>query len=219
MIGEQVLKELLAQMLPKQAFHLQYSFKSGEKVDAAIQTSAGIIPIDSKFPMENFRRLNAASGDTEKKTAMRDFERDVRRHIDDISKKYILTEEGTIDYALMYVPSEAVYYEIVNNPNLFDYSGKKRVLPVSPTTFYAYAKAILMSFEGQKIEAQAKQILASLRAIQKDYTKVEDNLNVLQKHLNNAYNMMGNVFTSFEHLGRKITSTRNLDSGSKKLKN
>lgn len=215
-IGEQVLKELLSQYLPKQSFQLQYSFKSGEKVDAAIKTTAGIIPIDSKFPMENFRRMTSAKDEKEKKLHEKGFEKDVKKHIKDISKKYILTEEGTIDYALMYIPSEAVYYEIVNKPSLFDYSGEKRVLPVSPTTFYAYMRAILMSFEGQKIDAKAKEILSAIRAIQKDYTKVEDNLNVLQKHLNNAYNMMGGVLTSFTQLGRKIASTHSLDQGVKK---
>lgn len=214
-IGEQVLKEVLAQMLPKQTFHLQYSFKSGEKVDAAIKTSAGIIPVDSKFPMENFRKMTSAKDSKDQGLHKRQFEKDVRKHINDISRKYILTEEGTIDYALMYVPSEAVYYEIVNNTKLFDYSGTKRVLPVSPTTFYAYMKAILMSFEGQKIEKQARAILVALRAIGKDYEKVEDNLSVLQKHLNNAYNMMSNVLTSFTHLGQKIVSTQTLDEGAK----
>jgi DNA recombination protein RmuC len=212
-VGEQVLKELLTQFLPKQSFNLQYTFKSGEKVDAAIKTAAGIIPVDSKFPMENFRKMAGAKTEEEKKMWEKEFERDVKAHIDSISRKYILTEEGTIDYALMYVPSEAVYYEIVNNASLFDYAGAKRVLPVSPTTFYAYIRAILMSFEGQKIEAKAREILASLRAVQKDYTKVEDNLGVLQKHLNNAYNMMGSVIGSFSQLGRKISSTRNLGAG------
>jgi DNA recombination protein RmuC len=116
----------------------------------------------------------------------------------------------------MYIPSEAVYYEIVNNEKLFDYAGDKRVLPVSPTTFYAYMRAILMSFEGQKIEAKAREILASIRAIQKDYNKVADNLGVLQKHLTNAFNMMGNVFSSFTQLGQKITSTKSLGEGVKK---
>ena len=214
-IGEQVLKELLGQMLPKQSFHLQYSFKSGDIVDAAIKTSGGIIPIDSKFPMENFRRMTSAKSENEKKSFEKQFEKDVKKHIKDISRKYILTEEGTIDYALMYIPSEAVYYEIVNNTKLFDYSGVKRVLPVSPTTFYAYMRAILMSFEGQKIEKEARAILVALRAIGKDYEKVEDNLSVLQKHLNNAYNMMSNVLTSFTHLGQKIVSTQTLGEGTK----
>lgn len=220
-IGEQVLKEMLGQYLPKSSFNLQYTFKSGEKVDAAIKTEAGIIPIDSKFPMENFRKMMGVGSDLEKKQHEREFVRDVKTHIDSISKKYILTEEGTIDYALMYIPSEAVYYEVVNNQDLFDYAGLKRILPVSPTTFYAYIKAILMSFEGQKIETQAKQILSSLRAIQKDYIKVEDNLGILQKHLTNAFNMMGNVFSSFVQLGQKISNTQGLEDGierEKKLK-
>ena len=214
-IGEQVLKELISQMLPKQSFHLQYTFKSGAKVDAAIKTSAGIIPVDSKFPLENFRRMSSAKDETEKRIFDREFIRDVKKHIDDISGKYILTEEGTIDYALMYIPSEAVYYEIVNNQSLFEYAGEKRVLPVSPTTFYAYMRVILMSFEGQKIELQAKEILSALRATQKDYGKVGESLGVLQKHLTNAYNMMSSVFSSFNQLGQKITSTQNIGEGAK----
>lgn len=210
-IGEQILKELLGQMLPKQTFHLQYTFKSGATVDAAIKTGNGIIPIDSKFPMENFRKIMSAKDDDERKVVTKEFVNDVKKHIDDISKKYILTEEGTMDYALMYIPSEAVYYEIVNNQQLFDYSGTKRVLPVSPMTFYAYMKAILMSFEGQKIEEQAKQILQTIRAVQKDYVKVEDNLGILGRHLTNAYNQMSNVTSSFTLLGQKLSSTRTFE--------
>lgn len=211
-MGEQMLKELLKQFLPKQSFKLQHTFKSGEKVDAAIKTSGGIIPVDSKFPMENFRKMYEGS-ESEKKIHEKQFKRDVKKHIVNISKKYILTEEGTIDYALMYIPSEAVYYEVVNDADLFDYAQGKRVLPVSPTTFYAYIKAILMSFEGQKIEKQAGKILASLRAIKKDYEKVEDNLSTLQKHLTNAHNMMSNVFDTFGKLGQKISNTQHLKSG------
>lgn len=214
-IGEQVLKELLGQMLPKQSFNLQYSFKSGAKVDAAIKTAAGIIPVDAKFPMENFRKMMGAKTDKEKKAFEKDFIKDVKKHINDISSKYILTEEGTIDYALMYLPSEAVYYEVVNNSDLFDYSGKKRVLPVSPMTFYAYLRAILMSFEGQKIEAKARQILAAIRAVQKDYNKVEDNLSILGKHIQNAYNQMSNVLSGFTLLGQKLSSTQALGEGTK----
>jgi DNA recombination protein RmuC len=215
-VGEQVLKELLGQFLPKQSFNLQYTFKSGEKVDAAIKTSAGIIPVDSKFPMENFRKMTSAQSESEKKVYEKEFESDVKKHIETISRKYILADEGTIDYALMYIPSESVYYEVANNQKLFDYAGEKRVLPVSPTTFYAYLRAILMSFEGQKIEARAREILVALRAIQKDYSKVDENLSVLQKHLNNAYNMMSSVVSSFTHLGQKISSTQKLGGGVKK---
>lgn len=214
-IGEQVLKELLGQMLPKQSFHLQYAFKTGAVVDAAIVTSAGVIPIDSKFPMENFRKMSKAETEQEKELFQKEFYRDVKKHIDDISKKYILTDEGTIDYALMYLPSEAIYYEICNTDGLMDYSHERRVLPVSPTTFYAYLRSILMSFEGQKIEAQAKEILAAIKAIEKDYTKVGDNLGLLGKHLNNANNTMSTVLSGFGQLGQKISSTQRLSRETK----
>jgi len=210
-IGEQVLKELLSQTLPKQLFFLQYTFKSGLTVDAIIKINTGIIPIDSKFPMENFRRMLEAKEEEKKRIITRDFEKDVKKHIEEIARKYILTEEGTVDYALMYIPSEAVYYEIVNNPQLFEYAVAKRVLPVSPMTFYAYLRAILMSFEGQRIERQARQILQIIRAIQKDYLKIEDNLGILSRHLTNAYNQMNNVLGSFTLLGQKLSSTRMLE--------
>lgn len=219
-IGEQVLKELLQQILPAQTFHLQYTFKSGVTVDAAIQTGNGLVPIDSKFPMENFRRMYDSKTELEAKQARKEFVKDVKKHVDDIARKYILTDEGTIDYALMYIPSEAIYYEVVNNASLFDYCGEKKVLPVSATTFYAYIRAILISFEGQKIEEKAKQILSSIRAIQKDYEKVESNMTTLGKHITNSYNMMMQTLTTFTQLGQKIASTnkiRDLEKDKEKL--
>lgn len=203
-MGEHILNELLAQILPKQSFHLQYVFKSGDKVDAAIITAAGIICIDSKFPLENFRKMHSGE---DKKEAEKLFIRDVKGHIETIAKKYILTDEGTIDYALMYIPSESVYYEIVNNPDVFEYAASKNVLPVSPTTFYAYLRAILMSFEGQKIEAQAKEILRAIKAVERDYAKVGEGLSLMGRHMTNAYNSLNNVNSSFAQLGQKIAST------------
>lgn len=206
-IGEQVLKELLSQMLPKQSFHLQFAFKSGETVDAAIKTANGIIPIDSKFPLNNFRKM-LEGHESEKKAAEKNFTADVKKHIETIAKKYILPEEGTFDYALMYVPSEAVYYEIVQREELFEFSNQKRVLPVSPMTFYAYLKAILMSFEGQKIELTIRQLMGVIRSLQKDYLTLSENLSLLNKHINNAANQMSNVQTSFVLMGRKIEKTQ-----------
>ena len=203
-IGEQILKEILGQMLPKQSFHFQYAFKSGAIVDAAIKTVNGLVPVDAKFPMENFRKLTAGRDPEIRKTASKSFLSDVKKHLDAISKKYILTDEGTTDFALMYVPSEAVYYEIVNSPELFDYAQTKAVLPVSPMTFYAYLKTILMSLEGQRIETEAREILKIIRGIQKDYIEVQDNLGVLSKHLTNAYNQMHQVETRFMSLGQKV---------------
>lgn len=212
-IGEQVLKDLITQMFPKSSFHLQYTFKSGEKVDAAIKTAAGILPIDSKFPMENFQKMSKSKDKKEEQDFRKLFFRDIKKHIQAISRKYILPEEGTMDFALMYIPSEPVYYEVVNEPQLLEFARRSRVYPVSPTTLYAHLQTILLSYEGQKIEQRAKEVFRLLRAIQGDYNKVEENLFTLQKHLNNAFNMMNNVLSAFTQLGQKITSTQNLRSG------
>ena len=210
-IGEQVLRELLRQFLPKESFHLQYRFRSGEIVDAAIKTESGIIPIDAKFPMENFKGMMKAETESQKKVFEKEFSKDVRKHIDDIAKKYILPEEGTIDYALMYIPSEPVYYEIMSNiPELSEYAYKKRVLPVSPSTFYAYMRAILMSFEGKKIEESARSILASLRGIKGDSEKFGEALRILTKHITDAKNTTDLVNTRYISLHSKIDNAGGL---------
>jgi DNA recombination protein RmuC len=217
-IGEEVLKDLIAQMFPKKAFHLQYSFKSGDKVDAALKTDAGLLPIDSKFPMENFQRMIKAETKAEKQKAKTAFKADVKKHIKTISQKYILPEEGTMDFALMYIPSEAVFYEIANIPDLTDFARKHRVYPVSPTTLYAHLQTILLSFEGKKIEARSREVFQLLRAIRKDYEKTEGSLSVLGKHLQNAYNQMNNVVSSFNLMGQKISSGRELSEGKEETK-
>jgi DNA recombination protein RmuC len=208
-IGEQVLKDLISQMFPKNSFNLQYEFKSGEKVDAAIKTEAGILPIDSKFPMENFQKMSKAEG-KEKEIFQKEFVRDVKKHIDAISKKYILPEEGTMDFALMYVPSESVYYEVVNETELMDYARRVRVYIVSPSTLYAHLQTILLSFEGKRIEEKSKEIFIMLRALQIDYNKVDDSLGVLGKHLNNAYSQFNNVNSGFSQIGQKLNSTKTI---------
>jgi DNA recombination protein RmuC len=208
-IGEQVLKDLISQMFPKNSFNLQYEFKSGDKVDAAIKTEAGILPIDSKFPMENFQKMFKSEG-KEKEAFQKEFIRDVKKHIDAISKKYILPEEGTMDFALMYVPSESVYYEVVNETELMDYARRVRVYIVSPSTLYAHLQTILLSFEGKRIEEKSKAVFIMLRALQIDYNKVDDSLGVLGKHLNNAYSQFNSVTSGFSQIGQKLNSTKNL---------
>jgi len=206
-IGEHVLKELLAQNFPKSSYKLQYHFKTGSIVDAVLVTSQGLIPIDSKFPIDTFKKIAKATNKDEIASIRKDFERDVKKHVDDIARKYILAEEKTVDYALMYIPSESVYYELINSETIFDYAGQNRVLPVSPMSFYAYIKAILISFEGEKIETKAKEILKILQAIKKDYQKTDEAFSVLNKHVTNAYNQSSQVSKTFSSLGQKLDST------------
>jgi len=215
-IGEQVLKDLITQIFPKNSFHLQYEFASGEKVDAAIQTDAGILPIDAKFPMENFQKLSKAKTEEETTALRKDFSRDIKKHIDAIAKKYILPTEGTMDFALMYVPSESVFYEIVVMDDLVEYAKQQRVYIVSPTTLYAHLQTILLSFEGRKIEAQSKEVLRLLRGLQIDYDKVNESMDVLGKHLGNASNQYSNVNRNFLGLGQKISTIKQLGNSVEK---
>ena len=209
-IGEQVLKDLIAQMFPKNSFYIQYQFKSGERVDAAIKTDAGILPIDSKFPMENFQKMSKTESKIDKALFQKEFERDVKKHITDIARKYILPEEGTMDFALMYVPSESVYYELVNMLSIMDFAKQSRVYIVSPTTLYAHLQTILLSFEGRKIEVRSKDLFRMLRALQVDYNKVGDSMMVLGKHINNASSQFNNVSTGFNQIGNKLNSAKTL---------
>ena len=207
-LGEEVLKDLLSKIFPKGAIYLQHQFKSGEKVDVALKTDAGLLPIDSKFPMENFQKMIKEEAEVDRDRARKEFSRDIKKHIDAISKKYILPEEGTVDFAIMYIPSEAVYYEIVNLEEVIEYARTQRVYPVSPTTMYAHLRIILLSFEGKRIEQQARTVLSSIRAIQKDYDKTGDVLGVLGRHVTNSYNTMANLSSVFAQLGHKISSTQ-----------
>ena len=213
-IGEQVLQDMIGQSFPKNSFHLQYSFKSGVKVDAVLKTDAGLLCIDSKFPMENFNVMHKGETEAERNRAKRDFMADVKKHVSDISRKYILSDEGTMDFALMYIPSEGVYYEIANMNDLMEYARKLRVYPVSPNTLYAHLQVLLLSFQGKELEQKSRHVFQLLRAIQKDYGKVEENLGVLGRHINNAYNSMSSVSSQFNLLGQKLSQTHTLGDGS-----
>lgn len=216
-IGEQVLKDLLAQFMPKGTYSLQHTFKTGDKVDAVLKTSQGLIPIDAKFPMENFKKMSKSETAKDRELLKKEFIKDVKKHISDISRKYILVSEGTVDYAIIYIPAESIYYEILGIDDLSDFASANRVLAVSPMSFYAYIKTILMSYEGQKIEREAKTILMTLQSLQKDYEKADEAMSVLTKHVTNAYNQIANVSKYFLNFGQKLSSTRMLEEREKKL--
>lgn len=211
-IGEQVLKDMIGQSFPKNSFHMQYAFKSGMKVDAVLKTDAGLLCIDSKFPMENFTRMHAGETESIRASAKKDFISDVKKHISDISKKYILPEEGTMDFALMYIPSESVYYDIANMNDLMEYARKERVYPVSPNTLYAHLQVLLLSYQGKEMEQKSRELFRLFRAIQKDYEKINEQLGTLGKHVGNAYNAFGGVSSAFLILGQKITHSHEVES-------
>jgi len=185
-IGETLLESLLSQVLPKEYFQVQYKFKTSDTVDAVIRLADKLVPIDAKFPLENFQRLLTAVSDEEKQSYRKSFISDVKSRIEEIASKYILPQEDTYDFALMYIPAENVYYEIIIKENLLSFAMQKKIIPVSPNTFYAYLQIICLGLKGLKVEENAKQILKSLSALTNDVDKLKDDFNLLGSHLNNA---------------------------------
>lgn len=190
--GEYLLAQLLSEVLPEQSYLLQYKFKGGETVDAVIRLSAGLAAIDAKFPLENFRRSQNAADEAERLSAGKQFGRDVKKHIDDIARKYIRTDEGTFDFALMYIPAENVYYSIImrkegsDEEPLFQYALKRRVIPVSPNSFYAYLQTILLGLRGLRVEESAREIMDNLARLTKELEGFTDDFRVVGQHLGNA---------------------------------
>src|SRR5437764_4608616 len=158
--GELLLENVLRDRLPPGAYDLQYTFSTGERVDAVIRTEQ-LVPVDAKFPLDNFERMTAAADLAEQELHAKAFARDVKGHIDAIATKYIRPGEGTYDWALMYLPAEAIYYELVSGKTgaLLQYAHDKRVFPVSATTFTAYLQVIAFGLKGMQIERNAQAVM------------------------------------------------------------
>ena len=187
-LGEFFLGDILAQCVPADSYREQYTFRSGNKVDAALFVGKRILCIDSKFPLENFRRIFQTESEEEKKSLRKLFLSDLKKHVNAISEKYILPDEETFDFALMYIPAENVYYELIvrEESNLYEHCLSKKVIPVSPNTFYAYLQVILMGLRGFHISEQAKLILAQLQQIRNDVGRFESDFDKIGAHLRDA---------------------------------
>jgi DNA recombination protein RmuC len=188
-LGELLLGDLLGQVLPAAHFTLQHAFRSGERVDAVVRLGAGLVPVDAKFPLEDFRRLLEATDDDERTRARKAFVARVRKHVDDIATKYILPDEGTYDFALMYIPAENVYYEAIVRDEervLASYALERKVVPVSPNSFYAYLQAIVLGLKGLRIESRAQEVMGQLARLGGDLGRVREDFRLLGKHLTNA---------------------------------
>lgn len=185
-MGETLLGNILDQVLPKEHFKLQYRFKNGETVDAIIYLGKNIAPIDAKFPLENFQAYLLAMNDDEKNAFKKKFIADVKNRINEISSKYILPDEATFDFALMYIPAENVYYETIIKQDLLSYALNKKVIPVSPNTFYAYLQVICLGLKGLQVERNAKEILANLGRLQQDMLKFDEDFRLVGSHIQNA---------------------------------
>ena len=202
--GEFLLGELLGQILMPENFALQYRFKSGERVDAVIKLGEAMVPIDAKFPLENFKRISAAENDEERKRHKKEFVTDVKKHVDAIRKKYILPDEGTFDFALMYIPAENIYYETIikdeqlgEDKSLNAHALAQRVIPVSPNSLYAYLQAIVLGLRGMRVEKNIREVLDNLRHLSQEFAKFSEDFQKIGGHLSHAGK-------SFENADRRL---------------
>ncbi|RKY25339.1 MAG: hypothetical protein DRP62_01445 [Planctomycetota bacterium] len=201
-MGEWSLENLLSLILPKDSYELQYTFKNGKMVDAIVRLADFSVPIDAKFPLPGFERLIKAETDEERSRLRKQFHKDVIAHIDKIASSYIRPVEGTLDFALMYIPAENVYYETIvkyadDAKDVLQYSLEKKVIPVSPNLLYAYLMTVVMGLHGLQIEKQAAEIRQNLKKLNADFTEFVSNWDTLGSHIRNTSN-------KYDEAGRKL---------------
>ena len=211
-LGEYFLQDLLSQVLPVAHYTLQHAFASGAVVDAAVRLGDRLVSVDAKFPLENFRRW-AAGSDEERRALRKKFTADVKRHVDAVASKYILPDEGTYDFALMYIPAENVYYECIvkseepgEEASVLEYALKKRVVPVSPASFYAYLQAIVLGLNGMRVEENARRILDTLARLTGDLHRFAEDFDLVGKHLSNARLKHEDASRRLERVQEKLSS-------------
>ena len=213
-VGEYLLEEVLAQLFPKDLYSTQYAFPSGERVDAVLHIGQGLVPIDSKFPLDSFRRLvDAAASATENevRALRRQFRADVRKHLDDVARKYIRPDDNFYDFALMYIPAENVYYESIiredcgpDEKGLYEYALEHRVIPVSPNTLFAYLQVIALGLKGMRVEERAHTILAALNQLDVDLEKLQASFDKLGSQLQYAQSNFSDAQKRLTELAERV---------------
>ena len=206
-LGETFLEQALAQVLPPGTYTMQFGLPGGAVVDAAIHLGDRIVAVDSKFPLENYRRAREVEDEAEKRRARQQFGRDVRKHVDAIADKYIRPASGTCDFALMYVPAEAVYSEIAadgEDAALADYAAGKRVIPVSPRLLYAYLSTIALGLRGVELQENAREVHQNLAELSRLWEKVGGPLEKLGSHLGNAQKQYEETAKAFDRFTNRL---------------
>ena len=209
-IGEWSLENLLAQALPQRSYSCQHAFKDGRIVDALVQMTGFAVGIDAKFPLPSFERIASGTDDGERPKLRRQFIRDVTAHVDKIAGDYIRPVEGTLDFALMYIPAENVYYETViqcdgDSQNLLAYCLEKKVIPVSPNLLYAYLMTVAMGLHGLQIEQKAAEIRRNLGRLNSSFAEFVASWDTLGTHLRNAWGKYDDGQKRLDRLGLQLT--------------
>ncbi len=212
-LGEFYLENLLKNVLPPGRYQMQYPFKDGVIVDAVIFVQDKIIPIDSKFSLENYNRILDARDETSKEEAEKMFKQDLKNRIDETAK-YVKPEEGTMDFAFMFIPAEAIYYDLlinkvgavkVNTQDLVQYAFKdKHVIIVSPTSFLAYLQTVLQGLKALQIEESAKEIRKRVEALGKHLSSYEEYMKKLGGHLGTSVNMYNSAYKELGKIDKDV---------------
>lgn len=212
-LGEAGLKLVLENILPPSAFTLQYQFPDNDVVDAAIFTKEGIICVDAKFSLDNYERLIHEEDETQRLALENDFKKDLKRRIDETAK-YIKPKYNTLEFAFMFIPAEAIYYDLlinevgavkVNTRSLIEYAFvEKKVIIVSPTTFAAYLHTVLQGLQALKIEEGAKSIRKNVEGLQKHLLMYEDYMKKLGSSLGTSVNHYNSAYKEFNKVDKDI---------------
>ena len=212
-LGEYYLENVLENVLPPGSYQTQYEFKNGDIVDAVIFVKDKIIPIDSKFSLENYNRILEATDETERKHYEDAFRQDLKNRIEETSK-YIKPSEGTMEFAFMFIPSEAIYYDLLvnkvgavktNTRDLIEYAaGEKKVIIVSPTSFLAYLQTVLQGLKAMQIEESAKEIKKRVEELGRHLISYETYMKKLGVHLGTTVSMYNNAYKELGKIDKDV---------------
>lgn len=220
-LGEAGLHLVLENILPPTAYEFQYKISEGAIVDAVIITKDGLIPVDAKFSLENYNRLIGENDEDKKKQLEKEFKADLKKRIDETAK-YIQPSQGTMDFAFMFIPAEAIYYDLLVNEvgavkvdtgGLIDYAFKeKKVIIVSPTTFAAYLQTVLQGLRALKIEGQAKEIIKNVEKLQRHIIAYDEKLHKLGSSLNTTVNAYNSSYQEFKKIDKDVVKITDQES-------
>ncbi|MEK7162334.1 MAG: DNA recombination protein RmuC [Patescibacteria group bacterium] len=212
-LGEYYLETVLKNVLPPGSFEMQYAFKNGDIVDAVVHVRDKLIPVDSKFSLENYNRLLETKDAAERERLEKQFRQDLKNRIDETSK-YVRPQEGTLDFAFMFIPSEAVYYDLLINKvgavklatqDLIEYAFKERhVIVVSPTSFLAYLQTVLQGLKALQIEESAKEMRKFVENLSRHMMSYEGYMQKLGKNLGATVGAYDKAYQEFGKIDKDI---------------
>ncbi|MFH1394606.1 MAG: DNA recombination protein RmuC [Candidatus Omnitrophota bacterium] len=216
--GETVLEEMLDRILPKGIWEKQYAIADGERVDAVVKYKDVIIPIDSKFPKEDYQKYLAADNESDKKIYWINYEKALKVQINSIRQKYVKPEKGTSEFALLFIPSESMYYETIAEKNhlgdpcqIYEYATERKVMPVSPNTFYAFLQIVMLGIRNIEIARDAKKLQESLSKVERDFNFFYSKFELIGKNLEKASDAYKTGDGHIKRFKRTLDSTLQFD--------